>query len=515
MKNTPNMKRHLLKALILSTALLSVSGCTMLGPNFETPQSKTPAAWSDEDNDLFMKPTMAETIGWWSTFDDPTLDSLIDLFSRQNLTLQSAAVRILEARARLALVQGTLYPQNQEMTGDLYTIGERLTPNTTDRYYNAASIGFDVAWEMDFWGKYRRGIESADAEFLSTIADYEDILVSLTAEVARTYVTYRTLQERIALARKNTELQEDSLNLVNLQLEAGVVTELDVLQARTLLATTRAAIPNLEASLTNARNSLAVLVGLLPEEIDPLLEPARPIPEVTTRISLTLPAELLRRRPDVRRSEMQAAAQSARIGIARTELYPSFSLFGTIGWGATDIDDSSLGDLFESSSFSYTFGPNFSWKLFNYGRLKNEVRIQDARYQQTILNYQNTVLNAAREVEDAMRNLVQSHKEAAYVQESVETSKRSTELSTLQYSEGLTDYQRVLDSIRSLTLRQDDYARTKGKIATNAIALYKAFGGGWQVDYQHDRLLPESILMEMEERTDWGAFLEAGGDGSE
>lgn len=502
------MNRHLPKVLLTLAALLSFSGCTMLGPNFETPTSKTPTAWSEEDNDLFLKPTMEETIDWWSTFDDPTLNKLIDLFSRQNLTLQSAAVRILEARAQLALVQGTLYPQSQQMNGDLYTIGERQTPTTIDRYYNAASIGFDAAWEMDFWGKYRRAIESADANLLASRADYEDILVSLTAEVARTYVNIRTLQERIALAQKNAKLQGDSLDLVNLQLEAGVVTELDVLQAKTLLATTRSAIPNLEASLASTKNGLAILVGQLPEEIDALLEPLRPIPAVTTQVSLALPAELLRRRPDVRRSEMQAAAQSARIGIARAELYPSFSLFGTIGWGATDIGDSSLGEIFESNNFSYRFGPNFTWNLFNYGRLKNEVRIQDARYQQTILNYQNTVLNAAREVEDSMRNLVQSHKEAAFVKESVETSQRSTDLSTLQYKEGLTDYQRVLDSIRSLTLRQDDYARTKGKIATSAIALYKAFGGGWQIDYQKDQLLPEEMIKEMEERTDWGNFLE-------
>jgi len=488
--------------------LFSTGACTMLGPDFTTPDSKTPALWSEQDSDLFLKPGAEETIGWWSNFNDPTLDNLISLYAEQNLTLQSAAVRIIEARARLAQVQGTLYPQSQKMKGDLYTIGDRVTPSTVDRYYNAASIGFDVAWEMDFWGKYRRAVESADAAYLSSIADYEDILISLTAETARTYVNIRTLQERIGLARKNADLQKDSLDLVNLQFEAGVVTELDVLQAKTLLATTRAAIPNLEATLSSAKNALAVLVGQLPEEIDSLLEPVRPVPEISEQIRLLLPAELMRRRPDVRRSEMQAAAQSARIGVAKTELYPSFSLFGSIGWSTTDIGDSSLGDLFESNNFVYTFGPTFQWNLFNYGRLKNEVRIQDARYQQAILSYQNTVLNAAREVEDSMKDLVQSRKEAGYVKESVDTAQRSTDLSTLQYKEGLTDYQRVLDSIRSLTLRQDDYARTKGKIATSAIALYKAFGGGWQIDYREDRLLPEKVFTEMEERTDWGGILE-------
>ncbi len=498
----------LLVTLLGAATLFTVNGCMMLGPDFQTPESKIPSGWSQDADTIFKKPSADETIGWWSSFNDPALNNLIALFGEQNLTLQSAALRIIEARAQLAVVQGTLYPQSQKMTGDLLTIGDEQTPTTVDRYYNVADIGFDVGWEMDFWGKYRRSIESADANLLAKIADYEDILVSLTAEVARTYVSIRTLQERIDLAMKNTELQQNSLDLVKLQFEAGVVTELDVLQARTLLLTTQAAVPRLEAALASAKNGLAVLVGLLPEEIDSFLEPDRQIPEISTQISVSLPAELLRRRPDVRRSEMLAAAQSAQIGIAKSELYPSFSLIGSIGWSAADIGDSSLDDIFASNSFTYTFGPTFKWNLFNYGRLENAVRVQDARFEQTILNYQNTVLNAAREVEDAMRNLVQSYKEAAFLDTGVNTSQRSTDLSMLQYKEGLIDYQRVLDSIRSLTVRQDDYARVRGEIATNVIALYKAFGGGWRIDYANDPLLAEAITAEMEERTDWGGLLQ-------
>jgi NodT family efflux transporter outer membrane factor (OMF) lipoprotein len=489
-----------------AAALLALAGCTMVGPDFTTPAAKTPTAWSEDDNPLFKKASEQETIDWWSTFNDPTLDRLIELFRTQNLTLQSAALRIIEARAQLALIQGFLYPQSQAASGKLFTIGDELTPVTVDRYYNIASIGFDVGWEMDFWGKYRRSIESADASLLARIADYEDILVSLTAETARTYVTIRTLQERISLARKNAQLQQDSLDLVKLQFDAGVVTELDVLQAQTLLSTTQAAIPNLEAALASARNGLAVLIGELPEGIGPLLGTDAAIPEVASQVIVPLPAELLRRRPDIRRAEMQAAAQSARIGVARAELYPSFSLLGSIGLSASDLGDARLGDLFESSGFSYSFGPSFTWKLFNYGRLENEVRVQDARYQQTVLAYQNTVLNAAREAEDAMKTLVQSYKEAAYLESGVNSSERSTELSTLQYKEGLVDYQRVLDSIRSLTLRQDQYAQVRGQIATSVIALYKAFGGGWKIDYASDPLIPAIMIRDMEERTDWDGF---------
>lgn len=498
-------KRQLFLNLLIAAAIFSLNGCMMLGPDFQTPESKIPVSWSAENDDIFQKPSEEESLSWWSEFNDPTLDTLIEIAFHQNLTLQSAAVRIIEARAQLALVQGNLYPQSQQLNGDIFTIG---TPApATDRYYNAASIGFDVGWEMDFWGKYRRSIESADANLLSRVADYDDILVSLTAETARTYVSIRTLQERIDLAQKNATLQENSLKLVKLQFEAGVVTELDVLQAQTLLASTRSTIPNLQAALSSTKNGLALLLGLLPEDIGSLLGPDQTIPEISNQIAVDLPADLLRRRPDVRRSEMQAAAQSAQIGIARSELFPSFTLFGSIGWSANDIGENSLGDIFDSNSFSYTFGPAFRWNLFNYGRLKNQVRIQDARFQQTILSYQNTVLNAAREVEDAMETLAQTHLETEYIGQAVASSQRSTELSMLQYKEGLVDYNRVLDSIRSLTQKQDQYAQNRGDIAISTIALYKAFGGGWQINHEKDDLIPEDMMLEMEERTDWGTLL--------
>jgi len=242
--------------------------------------------------------------------------------------------------------------------------------------------------------------------------------------------------------------------------------------------------------------------------VEQYLQKEGSIPDVSGKLVTQVPSELLRRRPDIRRSEMKAAAQSSQIGIARAELFPSFSLFGSIGWSANDRGDNSLGDIFDSNSFSYSFGPAFKWNLFNYGRLKNQVRIQDARLQQLIVSYQNVVLNASREVEDAMQSLVFTEKEAALVSKGVTTSKRSTELSMLQYKEGLADYQRVLDSTRALTQKQDQYAQTKGRIATYAIALYKAFGGGWQIR-EGSSFVPLEMKKEMGERTDWGSILES------
>lgn len=481
---------------------LSFSACTMLGPDFKTPEPELPENWSESTG--FEKLSEEENIEWWKLFNDPTLDKLIQTAYEQNLSLRTAGLRIFESRAFLGLVKGNIYPQSQQMNGDIMTIG--TTGPASNRYYNAASIGFDVGWEIDFWGKFSRSIESADASLFASIADYDDVLVSLTAEVARTYTSIRTLEERIRLAKKNSKLQEDGLQLVNHQFEAGTVTELDVQQAKTLLTTTLATIPNLQSALQQNRNGLAILLGIFPEDLNGFLKASGTIPTAATDIAVGIPADLLRRRPDIRKAEMQTAAQSAQVGVALTELYPSFTLFGSLGWSANDIGDNSLGDIFDANSFSYSFGPSFKWNILNYGRLKNQVRIQDARLEQLITSYQNTVLNAAREVEDSMTALVYSKTEAEYLIQGVTSSQRSVELSLLQYEEGFADYQRVLDSTRALTQKQDQYAQLQGKIATDFISLYKALGGGWQIRLGKDFVPPE-VKETMEERTDWGNLL--------
>ena len=492
--------------IILSSFLFPVlflHGCTKLGPDFYTPQHDVPQAWSTSE--LFPKSSGNENIAWWQLFNDPVLDRLIETAYSQNLSLRTAGLRILESRAQLGLVRGNSFPQSQQLRGDVMTIG---TPGpAVDRNYNSASIGFDVGWEIDFWGKFSRSIESADAALFAAIADYDDILVSLTAEVARVYTSIRTLEERIRLARKNSTLQEEGLKLVQHQFDAGTVTELDMQQAKTLLNSTLATIPSLQSALQQHRNGLAILLGILPEELGRYLDSGGTIPVCSEDIAIGVPAELLRRRPDIRRAEMQTAAQSAQVGVAVAELYPSFSLFGSLGWSANDIGNSNLGDIFDSNSFGYSFGPSFKWNILNYGRIKNQVRIQDARLEQLITLYRNTVLNAAREVEDTMTALVYTKKEAEYVREGIRSSARSVELSMLQYEEGLADYQRVLDSTRALTQKQDQYAQLQGTIATDTISLYKAMGGGWQIRTGRG-FVPDAVKERMGERTDWGNLLD-------
>jgi len=498
--------QRILSPIFLGSLLLMLSGCTMLGPDFQTPEAQVPETWGEQDNELFQKPSKEESIAWWTQFNDPVLDKLVQTAYAQNLTLRSAGIRIMEARAQLGRVKGQIFPQLQEASGDLITIG--TTGPSDNRYYNATSVGFDAAWEMDFWGKFRRGIESADANLLASMADYDDVLVTLTAEVARTYVNICTLEERIRLARKNTKIQEDGLRLVTDQFEAGVVTELDRLQAETLLFSTQATIPNFQATLYNNKHALAVLLGMLPSDLEKILKETEKIPAISSDIAIGAPAELLRRRPDIRRAEMQAAAQSGQIGIARAELFPSFTLFGSLGWSANDIGDNSLADIFDANSFSYSFGPAFKWNLFNYGRLKNQVRVQDARLQQLITSYQNTVLAAAQEVEDNMSGIVYAKEEAGYLLQGIVSSQKSMELAMLQYEEGFVDYQRVLDSTRTMTQKQDQYALVQGGITTSYIGLYKALGGGWQIR-KGKEYLPQETKEQMEQRTDWGNLLNA------
>ncbi len=499
------MKFYQLSTLcLLGLSAFSFGGCTMLGPDFRPPEAELPESWNERENAVFQKQSEEESIEWWKLFNDPTLDKLIQAAYEQNLSLRTAGLRILEARAQLGRVKGNIYPQLQEMNGDAMTIG--TTGPASDRYYNAASIGFDVGWEIDFWGKFSRSIESADANLLASIADYDDILVTLTAEVARTYTSIRTLEERIRLARKNSTLQQNGLQLVMHQFEAGTVTELDVQQAKTLLSSTLATIPNLQSTLQKNRNGLAILLGRVPGDLSEFLTVTGSIPAASPEIAVGVPADLLRRRPDIRKAEMQTAAQSAQVGVAVTELYPSFTLFGSLGWSANDIGENSLGDIFEANTFSYSFGPAFKWNILNYGRIKNQVRIQDARLEQLITNYQNTVLNAAREVEDSMSALLYVQREAKYLNQGVASSSRSVELSLLQYEEGFVDYQRVLDSTRALTQKQDQYAQIQGQMATDFIGLYKALGGGWQIRLGHD-FVPEAVKEKMQERTDWGKML--------
>ena len=501
----------------ISTAVVSfiLSACTTLGPDFETPKSDVAEEWIDVE-DSKIKSDSDDLAEWWAVFNDPILNSLINSAYQQNLTLQIAGLRVLEARAQLGIAKGNLYPQTQQARGGAtYNKISKNTANSNfgDLNYWDFDAGFDAAWELDFWGKFRRGIESADANLLANMAAYDDFLVSLLAEVANAYVIIRTFEKRILLAEENVELQKRSLRITEVRFQNGATTELDVQQAKTLLRNTQATIPQLKTGDRQARHALSTLLGKPPSELNDILAGKNEIPIAPSEVAAGIPAELLRRRPDIRRAELEAATQSALIGVAKADLYPSFSLFGSLGLrssGGTDLTRTGkdgADELFESDSLEFFVGPSFTWNIFNYGRIKNQVRIQDARFQQLIVNYQDTVLRAAREVEDAMVGFLRAQETEIFLSESVDAAARSVDLALLQYRDGVTDYQRVIDTQTSLVNQQDIWTQTRGDISSNLIAMYRALGGGWQIREDKD-YVTDDIKETMRERTDWGEILE-------
>ncbi|NOK15503.1 efflux transporter outer membrane subunit [Corallococcus carmarthensis] len=501
-------------ALPLLGVLSALSGCTV-GPNFTKPEAAIAKEWRTQGDPRLSTQSEVDT-QWWKSFGDPSLDRLVEVAYRQNLPLQIAGLRIVEARAQLAILTGRQFPQVQVATGSAAAVGrsensaganlvDLANLGSIDRHYLEYQLGFDALWELDFWGKYRRGVESGAASLLGSVADYQSSLVSLTAEVARTYVLVRTFEVLIEQARENVRIQEEGFRIAESRFNNGVTSELDMTQAATLLESTRATIPQLEGGLEQARNALSTLLGQPTGAVEALLAGPKQIPVAPATVAVGMPAEILRRRPDVRSAELYAAAQCARIGIAESELYPSFSLFGTVGLQASTSGAAS-GNLFSLGSLAYSIGPRIVFPFLNYGRLKNGVRVEDARFQQLLVNYRNTVLKAGQEVADALTGFVNAQKAMAFQQAAVKAAQRSVELAVVQYREGAVDYQRVLDAQRSLLEQQNNLAQTSSSIATNLVALYKALGGGWEVR-KSQPVVPEPMQSEMEQRTHWGDML--------
>ena len=467
---------------------LVISGCAMVGPDYVKPAAPEPEKWL-ESNDPEIKTQDADFSAWWTILNDPVLNDLVQAGYQQNLPLQIAGLRIYEARAQLGIAFGFQYPQTQQGLGSTaLNQTSRNAPNNAaaDRYYSTYDIGLDAAWELDVWGKFRRAVQTGVASLEASIADYDDILVSLTSEVARTYFVLRTSEERLAAALQNVKIQKRSLEIAEVRFKAGAVTELDVTQARSLLKGTESLIPGFETDIRRAKNALAILLGKLPGEIDAMLGGPGLIPEIPAEVAVGIPTELLRRRPDIRFAERQLAAQSAQIGFAKADLFPHFSLFGTLGFQTSDhtnfqSNNSKAHNLFDKDSLTYQAGAGFNWDLFNYGRITNQVRVADARFQELAVNYEDTVLRAAQEVEDAMVGFLQSQDAVLYLADAVKASKRSVDLSMIQYREGLVDYQRVLDTQRFLSEQEDDLVFTAGSVGLNLGSMYRALGGGWEI----------------------------------
>jgi NodT family efflux transporter outer membrane factor (OMF) lipoprotein len=493
---------------------LAVAGCLEVGPDFRQPPAAVSQQWMEQD-DARVDATRDIDQKWWTVFDDDVLDRLIDTAYQQNLSLLSAGTRVLQSRAQLAVAVGQFYPQTQQAFGSLdYNRQSARAPFSTGGpasllTYWQDQIGLQAAWEIDLWGRFRRGIESADAALLASIATYDDVLVSLTGDVATNYVQIRTLEARLQIARNNVEVQREALNIAEIRFKGGTTTERDVEQARTVLASTEATIPQLATALQQTKNVLSVLLGMPPGPLEDMLGDVKPIPVAPPRVAVGIPAELLRRRPDIRVAELQAAAQSAQIGVAKADLYPAFSLTGNFGFLASDWSRFDLSDIFLAKSRAFTVGPSFQWNILNYGQITNNVRVQDAAFQALVTNYQNTVLTAQQEVEDGLIGFLNSQLRTDFLELSAAAAKRSLDLATLQYREGIADFTTVLLAEQNLLEQQDALAVSQGDIPTFLIRTYRALGGGWEI-HEGQEIVPAQVREAMQQRTDWGSLLTPG-----
>jgi len=476
-------------AFLLAVLLLALcSGCTSwreyfanglkVGPNYCRPAAPVADQWLDA-GDPALNNGLIHDGAWWQTFQDPVLNSLVDSAYQQNLTLRVAGLRILEARAQRAMAAGELFPQQQTAFGDYTRTGlskNSLAATFFNRFRGEWRLGTSMAWELDFWGRFRRAIEAADANLDASVEAYDGVLVLLLADVAQSYADVRIAEQRLAYAHQNVDIQKGSLNLAEVRFREGATTRLDVTQGQSSVAQTEARIPPLESARRQAANRLCILLGMPPQSLDHMLAGHRGIPHAPPQVAVGIPAELLRRRPDVRRAEREVAAQSALIGVATSDLYPHFSIGGTIY-----LDSLQFKNLFSLDSVAANVGPAFRWDILNYGRLANNIRIQESRFQQLAVQYQNTVLQANAEAENAIVNFLNSQQQARSQGESADAARESVDLVMLQYKEGKVDFGRVFINQEYLTQQQDQLAIAQGAVAQSLIQLYKALGGGWQI----------------------------------
>lgn len=458
----------------LSVLLAGLCGCAV-GPNYKQPEVSTPAAFQQAVPDSFTTGS-SDLREWWAIFNDSLLESLVNRAATNNLDLRIAAARIDEARALRGVAKSGLAPQI-DATGaaQVTRASEETTPlpagfSPENEFY---SIGGAASWELDVWGRVRRSIESATAGYEASIEEFRDIRVILYAEIAATYIQVRTLQKRIAYAETNALAQQGTLRLTMDLNEAGLVGNLDVSQATLNLERTRSAIPTFRANLAQAVNRLGVLLGEPPETLHAELGTVQPIPVPPDLVAVGVPADLLRQRPDLRRAERTLAAQTARIGVATAELYPQFSLPGTLALEALDP-----GNL-NGSSLTYAFGPTLRWTLFSGGRIRNTIKIEEARTRQSLYAYEQAVLLALEDAEGAMVAFAQERDRHQRVLAARNAARNSVELVLDLYRGGLTQFQNVLDMERSLAQQDDELAVSRGFLAGDAVRIYRALGGGW------------------------------------
>jgi NodT family efflux transporter outer membrane factor (OMF) lipoprotein len=464
-------------AIFSAGALALLAGCTV-GPNYHPPETATPAQWSSPAAGGETKGTPADA-AWWKTFNDSELDSLVSRAAESNLTLRAAAARVREARAQRGVAAADFGP-NVNASGTYEN--ERLSANGFPEFPPGIPLGsevyqagFDAAWELDVFGGTRRAVEAANAAIASSEFGRRDTLVTLQAEVARNYIQARSFQRRLAIARQNIMAQQEVLDLTRDRFKSGLGSDLDVQESAALLASTQAQLPPLEAGFRQSAYRIGVLLGRPPGALLDELSAEAPIPAAPPEVPSGLPSDLMRRRPDIRQAERDLAAATARIGVATADWFPKFSLTGDIA-----LQSISTSDWFTTGSRYWTAGPTVQWRIFDMGRIRANIRVQNARQEQALAGYEQTVLSAMEDVENALTAYAKEQNRHESLATAAQASQQALDISQQLYKNGLVDFLRVLDSQRSLYANQDALVQSDRDVALNLVALYKALGGGWQ-----------------------------------
>jgi len=475
----------ILGAVLAALALL-VSGC-LVGPDFQPPHPEAPANWEGVTKMPTKQPYVitaqpAELTQWWRQFDDPRLTGLVEEAIKANLDLQLAKARLRQARALRGVAVGGLWPTitvtstfQREKTQVVTQGGSSKVAPKTAQVENLYQAGFDAVWEIDLFGGVRRNLEAANANVEAAIENINDVLVTLVSEVGLNYIQLRGFQKEIVIAKNNLKAQQDTATITRQRSGVGFLSALDVANAEGNVATTEATIPVFENSAQQAIYALSVLLARPPADLLEQLAPSRNLPSVPSEIPAGLPSNLLRRRPDIREAEAQLHAATAQIGVATAQLFPQFSLTGTMNW-----QSNLLQTWWGAAGNSYSFGPTLTWPIFQGGALISNVRVQEALRDQAFITYQKTVLTAFQDVENAMIafNKEQQHRKS--LNESVIANRKAVELSVELYTMGLLDFLNVLVAQRSLYTAEDALVVSETNIVTDLLALYKALGGGWE-----------------------------------
>jgi len=458
-------------------SLLLLSGC-MVGPDYQRPESEDSISINAQEFSEIQY-QQADLSQWWKIFNDPLLSQFIQEARQNNADLKNALARVKEARAAVGVTSSDLFPSlNADGSLDWAKQSENVNPLATSEQ-TLYSLSTDVSWEIDLFGRIRRSMEAARADYQASREDHHDVMITVLAETAASYLQIRSLQAQLQTSYKNIQSQQAMLDLTRVRYKYGIATYLDVAQATRVVANSEADLPVIRDNLNQSITSLAVLTGQPSRTIYSRLQPMQPVPLPPEKITVGIPAERLRQRPDIRRAERNLAAQTARIGIATADLYPSFSLTGTFGFSSLKTSN-----FFDSGSNVYALGPSLSWNIFDLGKIRQQIAVQDARTEQALHSYEQTVLEAIKEIEDRVKGYHEQLARMAALKNSVQASRETVDMSARLYKDGLTDFQNVLDAQRSLLEAESALDVAKGNTGIQLVGLYKALAGGWPTEQE-------------------------------